>query len=32
MRAWTFPFKNTNQIMVGTGQLLNYYIIKIKLK
>ena len=32
MRAWTFPLKKYNQITVGTGQLLNYYIVKIKLK
>ena len=32
MRAWTIPFNKKNQIVVGTGQLLNYYIIKIKLK
>ena len=32
MRAWTIPFNQKNQIVVGTGQLLNYYIIKIKLK
>jgi len=32
MRAWTLKIKNKNQIMVGTGQLLNFYIIKIKLK
>ena len=32
MRAWTINFKKKNQIVVGTGQLLNFYIIKIKLK
>lgn len=32
MRAWTFPLKKYNQITVGTGQLLNFYIVKIKLK
>lgn len=32
MRSWTLPIKNSNQIMVGTGQLLNFYIVKIKLK
>ncbi len=32
MRAWTEIRKNKNQIMVGTGQLLNYYFIKIKIK
>ena len=32
MRAWTFALKKYNQITVGTGQLLNYYIVKIKLK
>ena len=32
MRTWTIKSKNYNQIMVGTGQLINYYIIKIKLK
>jgi 2-polyprenyl-3-methyl-5-hydroxy-6-metoxy-1,4-benzoquinol methylase len=31
MRAWTINFKKKNQIVVGTGQLLNFYIIKIKL-
>ena len=31
MNAWTFKLKNENQIMTGTGQLLNFYIIKIKL-
>lgn len=32
MRAWTFKLNYKNQIMVGTGQLLNFYIIKVKLK
>lgn len=32
MRSWTIPFKGKNQLVVGTGQLLNFYIIKIKLK
>tara|TARA_Y100000389_G_scaffold204942_1_gene261059 strand:- start:2426 stop:3127 length:702 start_codon:yes stop_codon:yes gene_type:complete len=32
MRAWTIPFNNKNQLTVGTGQLLNFYIIKINLK
>jgi len=32
MRAWTERRKNKNQIMVGTGQLLNYYFVKIKIK
>ena len=32
MRAWTEKRKNKNQIMVGTGQLLNYYFVKIKIK
>ena len=32
MRAWTIPIDNKNQLTVGTGQLLNFYIIKIKLK
>ena len=32
MRAWTIPLKKYNQITVGTGQLLNFYIVKIKLK
>ncbi len=32
MRSWTFKIKNENQITAGTGQLLNFYIIKIKLK
>ncbi len=31
LRAWTIRYKNNNQIIVGTGQLLNFYIIKIKL-
>ena len=32
MRSWTIPFEGKNQLVVGTGQLLNFYIIKIKLK
>ena len=32
MKTWTITQKNRNQIMVGTGQLLNYYFIKIKIK
>lgn len=32
MLTWTIKSKNRNQITVGTGQLLNYYFIKIKLK
>lgn len=31
MRAWTINYKNKNQIVVGTGQLLNFYIVKIKI-
>ena len=32
MLTWTIKYRNRNQITVGTGQLLNYYFIKIKLK
>ena len=32
MKTWSLKLKNKNQITVGTGQLLNYYIIHIKLK
>jgi 2-polyprenyl-3-methyl-5-hydroxy-6-metoxy-1,4-benzoquinol methylase len=32
MRSWTEKRKNKNQIMVGTGQLLNFYFVKIKIK
>ena len=31
MRSWTFNYNNKKQIVVGTGQLLNYYFIIIKL-
>ena len=31
MKTWTTSINNSKQIVVGTGQMLNYYIVKIKL-